>query len=262
MPVKPPPAQRALNLIEERTYEGTDGNPHRPTTAVGPDIALVGDLAAKVAVASLLDRSGKPDQRLPGEHPRRRPAAARPVHRLGLPVRRRSNRRHQEVPRDAAPSWVPHLLLAVTRRVVLDASAHASIEAVSLGETGGLETGGILLGHQHSDGHLSVTVAGDPGPRAERARRSFRRDADHARALARDGYARDRSVWIGDWHTHVDGPAHPSPVDLRAYRVECRRRAVACCHVQEATAGFVGRPDAVSVGRRVDQVDPAEQGPA
>lgn len=121
------------------------------------------------------------------------------------------------VARNAAPSRVRHLLPAMTRRVVLDATAHASIEAVCLAETGGLETGGILLGHQHFDGHLSVTVAGDPGPRAERTRRSFRRDADHARALAHDGYACDRSVWVGDWHTHPDGPAHPSPTDLRAY---------------------------------------------
>lgn len=80
-----------------------------------------------------------------------------------------------------------------------------------------METGGILLGHQHTKGHLSLTVAGDPGPRAERTRRSFRCDPDHARALARDGYVRDRSVWIGDWHTHPDGPAHPSPAALRAY---------------------------------------------
>lgn len=52
-------------LVQERGYG--DGNPHRPMTAVGPDIALVGDLAAKVTVASLLDRAGRPDQRLPGE---------------------------------------------------------------------------------------------------------------------------------------------------------------------------------------------------
>lgn len=50
---------------QERGYG--DGDPHRPMTAVGPDITLVGDLAAKVAVASLLERSGQPDQRLPGE---------------------------------------------------------------------------------------------------------------------------------------------------------------------------------------------------
>lgn len=117
----------------------------------------------------------------------------------------------------AAPSRVRHLLSAVNRGLVLAASAHSSIETVCRAETGGLETGGILLGHQHSDGHLSVTFAGDPGPQAERTRRSFRRDAQHARALAREGYARDRSVWIGDWHTHPDGPAHPSSTDLRAY---------------------------------------------
>lgn len=51
---------------QERGYG--DGNPHRPMTAVGPDVALVGDLAAKVAVASVLERAGHADQRLPGEH--------------------------------------------------------------------------------------------------------------------------------------------------------------------------------------------------
>jgi hypothetical protein len=50
---------------QERGYG--DGDPHRPMTAVGPDIALVGDLAAKVAVASVLERAGHADQRLPGE---------------------------------------------------------------------------------------------------------------------------------------------------------------------------------------------------
>ncbi len=50
---------------QERGYG--DGDPHRPMTAVGPDIALVGQLAAKVAVASILQRAGHNDQRLPGE---------------------------------------------------------------------------------------------------------------------------------------------------------------------------------------------------
>ena len=116
---------------------------------------------------------------------------------------------------DAAAQGLRHVLAAVTR-VVLARSAHAAIEAVCEPRDG-LETGGILLGHQHDDGHLSVTVAGDPGPRAQRGRRSFRRDHDHAQSLAGAAYARDRSVWIGDWHTHPDGPEHPSPIDLRSY---------------------------------------------
>jgi hypothetical protein len=51
--------------VQERGYG--DGDPHRPMTAVGPDLSLIGNLAAKVVVASLLDRHGESDQRLPGE---------------------------------------------------------------------------------------------------------------------------------------------------------------------------------------------------
>ncbi|WP_416972218.1 ThiF family adenylyltransferase [Streptomyces sp. 4F14] len=44
------------------------GTRHRPMTAVGSDLHLVAHLAAKIAVATLLERAGHPDQRLPGEH--------------------------------------------------------------------------------------------------------------------------------------------------------------------------------------------------
>jgi hypothetical protein len=44
------------------------GTRHRPMTAVGPDLHLVGQFAAKTAVATLLERGGHPDQRLSGEH--------------------------------------------------------------------------------------------------------------------------------------------------------------------------------------------------
>ncbi|MEU5756291.1 ThiF family adenylyltransferase [Streptomyces sp. NPDC047829] len=44
------------------------GTRHRPMTAVGSDLHLVAQLAAKTAVATVLQRAGHPDQRLPGEH--------------------------------------------------------------------------------------------------------------------------------------------------------------------------------------------------
>jgi len=44
------------------------GDSHRPMTAVGGDLALVGQLAAKVAVATLLEAAGHADQRLAGDH--------------------------------------------------------------------------------------------------------------------------------------------------------------------------------------------------
>ncbi|MFD8500960.1 ThiF family adenylyltransferase [Amycolatopsis sp. NPDC059657] len=44
------------------------GTTHRPMTAVGGDLHLVGQLAAKATVATLLERRGQSDQKLPGEH--------------------------------------------------------------------------------------------------------------------------------------------------------------------------------------------------
>ncbi len=44
------------------------GTRHRPMTAVAGDLHLVGQLAAKVAVATILERGGHADQRLAGEH--------------------------------------------------------------------------------------------------------------------------------------------------------------------------------------------------
>lgn len=43
------------------------GTRHRPMTAVGGDLDLVGKLAAKVAVATLLEKAGFREQRLPGD---------------------------------------------------------------------------------------------------------------------------------------------------------------------------------------------------
>lgn len=44
------------------------GTRHRPMTAVSGDLQLVGQLAAKTAVATILESNGYSDQRLPGEH--------------------------------------------------------------------------------------------------------------------------------------------------------------------------------------------------
>jgi molybdopterin/thiamine biosynthesis adenylyltransferase len=44
------------------------GSRHLPMTAVGGDLGLVGQFAAKVAVATLLDDLGYREQRLPGDH--------------------------------------------------------------------------------------------------------------------------------------------------------------------------------------------------
>jgi integrative and conjugative element protein (TIGR02256 family) len=102
------------------------------------------------------------------------------------------------------------------RVVTLSSAALSVISTEATASADGLETGGILLGHD--DGStMHVTVAGDPGPDAVREKRRFLRDLAHAQTLADDAYERDASVWIGEWHTHPDGPPEPSDVDLTTY---------------------------------------------
>lgn len=102
------------------------------------------------------------------------------------------------------------------RVVVLRPAAAQSIALEAAASADGLETGGILLGHVHDD-HIEVRYAGGPGPGAHRRPDRFSRDLEHATALADAAWQLDRSVWMGEWHTHLEfGPA-PSALDLTTY---------------------------------------------
>jgi len=83
----------------------------------------------------------------------------------------------------------------------------------------GLETGGILLGTDDGlAGPIVVRHCGDPGPAAIRRRNYFRRDLEHAAALAMGAAELDGSAWIGEWHTHNLDMPEPSTRDLRTYQ--------------------------------------------
>lgn len=103
-----------------------------------------------------------------------------------------------------------------TPLIRLAAVAADTIEREAPASAHGSETGGILLGHD-LDETITVTIAGDPGPKAERRPDGFLRDLVHARRLADDAYERDGSVWIGEWHTHSSGPPTPSDIDMTTY---------------------------------------------
>ncbi|GHH70386.1 Mov34/MPN/PAD-1 family protein [Promicromonospora soli] len=98
----------------------------------------------------------------------------------------------------------------------LTTTAWDTIRSEVAAEAGRLETGGILLGHDFGD-VLQVTVAGGPGPNAQRSRDRFLRDRDHAAQLAAGAWEADRAQWIGEWHTHPTTPPVPSPIDLASY---------------------------------------------
>ena len=82
----------------------------------------------------------------------------------------------------------------------------------------GCETGGILLGRgPDAKGLVCIDEAGDPGPGAKRRPGFFLRDLDHAQKLAAAAWARSKSIWVGEWHTHPHGDPRPSPTDLSTY---------------------------------------------
>ena len=104
--------------------------------------------------------------------------------------------------------------------VQLSPVARRAIVRESQASADGRETGGILLGFDadlDAKHPTTITVAGGPGPAADRRTYRFRRDLDHAQALADEAYGIDGSVWVGEWHTHPMGGGDPSRVDLSAY---------------------------------------------
>lgn len=81
----------------------------------------------------------------------------------------------------------------------------------------GDETGGILLGHDVGI-EILVSSSSGPGPAAVHERDRLERDTQHATTVARTAWERDRSQWIGEWHTHPRSSLMPSLVDVSTYR--------------------------------------------
>jgi integrative and conjugative element protein (TIGR02256 family) len=121
-------------------------------------------------------------------------------------------------------SWLPHLRRALmtsrpgNRRLEVHISSTAAdtIRAEALNSRDGTETGGILLGTADLP-LITVRHGGKAGPAAVRQPAYFLRDLAHAQHLAAEAWASDRSVWIGDWHTHPLTPPTPSKRDLHTY---------------------------------------------
>lgn len=105
-----------------------------------------------------------------------------------------------------------------TSVIRITGTALALIRDETARATDGLETGGILLGHnQPGSTTPTILIAGDPGPRADRGPHHFLRDLSHAQALAQDAWTGHQAQWIGEWHTHPRTPPTPSDTDLRSY---------------------------------------------
>lgn len=103
------------------------------------------------------------------------------------------------------------------RRVELHRAAYdLMILTVGSHHDPGTETGGIALGRDSGE-TIRITELGDPGPGAIHTSSRFTRDLYHAQDLAVKAWQRDRSQWVGEWHTHPSGELIPSSFDLSIY---------------------------------------------
>jgi integrative and conjugative element protein (TIGR02256 family) len=104
-----------------------------------------------------------------------------------------------------------------------------------------LETGGVLLGYISPIGHLDVVVelALGPGPSARHAEHHFDPDADwQQRQISAVYSASGRTcTYLGDWHTHPNGTAVPSPRDRKTARHIARTRTARTPHPVMAILG-------------------------
>jgi integrative and conjugative element protein (TIGR02256 family) len=91
------------------------------------------------------------------------------------------------------------------------------------------ETGGPLFGYE-ACGELVVTEALLPGPKATHLPFLFRPDRDAVDRAIAEIYERSGGGerWIGSWHSHPFGRAHPSLLDRRTAGRVAREAAVDC----------------------------------
>ena len=129
-------------------------------TAVGGDLALIGSIGAKVAVATLLEGRGFREAALPGDH---LTVALRPTPDIAAPFDLERTLEAVEQPPDAAVR-LPDLYRVFSVNVYIEATALATLRSEARRSEDGAETGGILLGYELPNGTL-VMEAGGPGPR-------------------------------------------------------------------------------------------------
>ena len=111
---------------------------------------------------------------------------------------------------------LPFLRNRVTLTVRITRAAFVSMRAAYGSTRADLETGGALFGVGELD-TVMITAALGPGPNAVQERALFLRDLAYTQAAAEQLYRTNGSQWIGEWHSHPNGPPEPSARDVETY---------------------------------------------
>ena len=81
------------------------------------------------------------------------------------------------------------------------------------------EVGGILAGYLSNESAVITDIVG-PGPLAQHHRESFLPDHDYQTEQMHRIFweSKGKAIYLGDWHTHPEGPAALSSLDIRTMR--------------------------------------------
>jgi len=107
----------------------------------------------------------------------------------------------------------------MTEKCWIDTQAMMSIMAKAK-EKYPLETGGVLIGYHKGQDVIITDIIG-PGHGAIHEQFYFEGDTDWQKIKMDEIYdATDgRLRYLGDWHSHPDGPINASPLDLEAMKI-------------------------------------------
>lgn len=96
------------------------------------------------------------------------------------------------------------------------------------------ESGGILLGYagRKDPSVLSVLFQIGPGPRAVHERHRFEPDGPWQERQVAAAYERSGRIatYLGDWHSHPNGPGRPSGLDRSTARKIAHATEARCPH--------------------------------
>jgi len=97
-----------------------------------------------------------------------------------------------------------------------------------------LESGGILLGYRYPSRRepIRVTAQIGPGPKARHKRHRFEPDGAWQDAELAGAYEQSGRLltYLGDWHSHPNGPGKPSKLDRQTARAIARCREARLPH--------------------------------
>lgn len=86
------------------------------------------------------------------------------------------------------------------------------------GESGDVETGGVLVGYRNAGDEYVIVRVSKPGPNAVRTQTRFEKDEEYCQKELLDAFNElgEKGLYLGEWHYHPSGGNEPSGLDIKS----------------------------------------------